>query len=81
MPYNHKNMATEIQGYQFDGDPDGLKFIGRLDWDELQTIIYCVDNKGKAKMQDNYGNHLEITKSSEGVYMISKVAAASSSWF
>jgi len=72
---------AEIQGYQFDGDPDGLKFFGRLDWDELQTVIYCVDNKGKAKVLDNYGNHLGITKSSEGIYMISKVAAASSSWF
>lgn len=74
-------MVTEIQGYQFDGDPDGLKFVSRFNWEELETLMYCVDNRGKANILDNLSNHLEITKSSEGVYMVSKVASTTSSWF
>lgn len=72
-------MATEIQGYNFDGDPDGIRFFGNLSWDELQTILYSVDNKGKAHIQSSPTNHFEITKSSDGTYMISKIQP-SSSW-
>ncbi len=74
-------MSTSIKGYNFDGDPDGLKFVQFLDDNEIQTIRYCVDNKGEAHIRDQKNNHLEITKSGEGVYVISKTAATSSGWF
>lgn len=75
-------METKIQGYKFDGDPDGLKFMQLLDWDEFETIRYCVDNKGEANIFDSYNKyHYEITKSSDGIYMVSKVQPAGSSWF
>jgi len=69
--YN-QGMAIQIQGYNFDGDPDGLKFINKLNWDEFQTLIYCVDNKGSAHIQSDFAAHFEITKSSDGTYMVSK---------
>lgn len=71
-----------MHGYKFDGDPDGLKFLELLDEAEIGTIIYCVDNKAEANSYDSYNKaHFEITKSADGIYMISKVAASSSSWF
>jgi hypothetical protein len=75
-------MATTIQGYNFDGDPDGLKFIQGLTWDELLSVIYLVDNKGNAHLQSTPSMHFEVTKSSEGNYVIAKTqASGSSSWF
>ncbi len=75
-------METKIQGYNFDGDPDGIKFLYALDAEELQTLIYDTDNKGKANFFDSRNNyHYEITRSQEYVYMVSKVQAPSSSWF
>lgn len=67
-------MATQIQGYYFDGDPDGINFFWKLNTAELATIAYAVDNKGDAHVIDTYNQyHYEITKSSEGSYVISKV--------
>lgn len=75
-------METEIQDYKFDGDEDGLKFMRLLDRDEFETIKYCVDNKGEANVFDSRNNsHFEITKSSDGIYMVSKVKSSSFSWF
>lgn len=78
------NMAEiKINDYQFDGDPDGLKFMQLLDWEEFGTLRYCVDNKGEANVFDSkLNNHYEVTKSSDGIYMVSKVKpTSSSSWF
>jgi len=74
---------TEIHSYKWDGDPEGLRFLGFLDWNEIETIKYCVDNKGEANFYDSHGKkHYEATKSSDGIYMISEVKPASSSnWF
>ena len=73
---------TEIQGHTFDGDPDGINFIQLLDRHEMETLIYSVDNKGEANLLDSKNNlHWEITKSSDNIYMISKVKPHSSSWF
>ena len=56
---------TKIQGYQFDGDPDGIKFMQLLDFDEFETVRYCVENNGEANIFDSKLNcHYEITKSS-----------------
>lgn len=76
-------MATKIQGYYFDGDPDGLKFISWLDYEELQTMVYDADNRGKGYVEDSYNKtHFEVTKSPDGTYMVSKVKpSGSSSWF
>ncbi len=75
-------METKIHGYLFDGDPDGLKFVANFDWDEFQTAKYVVDNKGEGNFFDSKGNvHWEITKSADGIYMVSKVKSSSSSWF
>lgn len=75
-------METKIQGYAFDGDPDGIKFMQLLDWDEFETTRYCVDNKGEANIFDSkYNYHYEITKSSDNIYMLSKVKSSGSSWF
>jgi len=76
-------VEIKIQGYKFDGDPDGIKFMQFLDWDEFETIRYCVENKGEANIFDSKLNfHYEITKSSDGIYMISKVkSSGASSWF
>ena len=74
---------TKIQGYNFDGDDDGLKFLQFLDFDEFETMRYCVENKGEANILDSkYNYHYEITKSSDGIYMVSKVkSSGSSGWF
>ncbi|MEK7151657.1 MAG: hypothetical protein AAB784_03020 [Patescibacteria group bacterium] len=74
---------TKIQGYMFDGDADGLKFLQLLDYEEFESLRYCVENKGEANFLDSKFNyHFEITKSSDGIYMISKVQpSSSSSWF
>jgi hypothetical protein len=76
-------METKIQSYNFDGDDDGLKFLQFLDSDEFETMRYCVDNKGEANIFDSkYNNHYEITKSADGIYMVSKVkSSGTSSWF
>lgn len=76
-------METDIQNHKFDGDPDGLKFVWSLDREEFQTLIYCVNNKGEANLLDSRNNyHFEITKSSDGIFMVSKVEPSSaSSWF
>ena len=75
-------MATTIQGYNFDGDPDGLKFVQGLTYDELQSVIYLVENKGDAHVQSSPSMHFEVTKSSEGNYVISKTqSSTTSSWF
>lgn len=75
-------METKIHGYNFDGDPEGLKFLGFLDSYEWETIKYCVDNKGEANVYDSYHKkHYEVTKSSDGIYMVSEVKSSSSSWF
>lgn len=76
-------METKIQGYKFDGDPDGIKFMQLLDYDEFETVRYCVENKGEANIFDSkFNKHYEITKSSDGIYMVSKVEpSGSSSWF
>ena len=73
-------MEMKIQGYTFDGDPDGLKFVQLLVWEEFESARYCVDNKGEANIFDSKNNyHYEITKSSDGIYMVSKVQPSSSS--
>ena len=73
-------METKIQGYAFDGDPDGVKFMQLLDFDEFETTRYCVENKGEANIFDSKLNyHYEITKSSDGIYMVSKVEPTSAS--
>lgn len=76
-------METQIRDYNFDGDPDGIKFMQLLDYDEFETVRYCVDNKGEANVFDSKSNHhYEVTKSSDGIYMISKVKSSGlSSWF
>ncbi len=57
-------METKIQGYKFDGDPDGIKFLYNLDAEELQTLVYDADNKGKANFYDSYNKyHYEIIRS------------------
>jgi hypothetical protein len=75
-------MVTKIQNYDFDGDPDGLKFIGLLSLDEFESMRYCIENKGDAHLFDSYNKyHYEVTKSAEHIYMVSKVQpASSSSW-
>ena len=75
-------MVTKVQNYQFDGDPDGLKYVQLLDQDEFETLRYCINGKGEAHIFDSRKNfHFEITKSTDGIYMISKVQPPSSSWF
>jgi hypothetical protein len=76
-------METKIQGYNFDGDPDGLKFVQFLDRDEFETMRSRVDDRGEANLLDSRNNyHFEITKSADGIYMVSKVQpSSSSSWF
>lgn len=66
-------METTIQGYTFDGDPDGLKFVQSMNYDEIMTIVYCVNNRGRASILDNYKKHLEITKSGEGIYLVNRI--------
>ncbi len=73
-------MSTSIKGYPFDGDPDGLKFLQLLNDNELKTIRYCVDYNNKAHIRDQKNNHLEITKSNDGTYMVAKIAASSGWW-
>lgn len=38
-------METQIRDYNFDGDPDSIKFMQLLDYDKFETIRYCVNNK------------------------------------
>ncbi|MEX1063979.1 MAG: hypothetical protein WD898_01245 [Candidatus Paceibacterota bacterium] len=76
-------MESKIQGYQFEGeDEKGLKFLAQLNWDELETVRYAVENKGKASIFDSRDKtHWEVTKSAGGIYVVSKVEPKSSGWF
>ncbi len=75
-------MPAKIQGYDFDGDLDGLKFLGFLSWDEFESLRHSIDDRGKTNVFDSkYNSHYEITKSSDDIYMVSKVQpSSSSSW-
>ncbi len=73
-------MQQKFSGYKFDGDPDGMRFLEQLSEDEIITIVKAVDHQGKANIMDSNHDHLEITKSAEGDYMVSKISV-SSSWF
>ena len=73
-------MEQTFRGYKFDGDPDGIRFLGLMSEDEIVTIVKSVDNRSKANILGDNHNHFEVTKSSEGIYMISKISV-SSSWF
>lgn len=74
-------MEQSIKGYKWDGDPDGLKMMAMLNDQEIETILYCVKNKGEANIRDTkYNCGYEITKSQDGIFMVSKVEI-STSWF
>lgn len=61
-----------VQGYEFDGDADGLTFIQKLNYNEIDTITQLgVKYGGKHYMQDDKGNHFVVTVDNS-VYMISK---------
>ncbi|MBI4160386.1 MAG: hypothetical protein HY506_00570 [Candidatus Yanofskybacteria bacterium] len=72
----------KIHDYKADGDPEGLKFLEYLDLNEWETLRYAVDNKGEANVLDSHGKkHYEVTRSSDGIYMISEVKPEGSGWF
>ena len=68
--------STKIthEGYEFDGDSEGLEFIKKLNRNEINSLIKVGVYYGSGSthyMQDDKENHLKVTKTGN-IYMVSK---------
>jgi len=61
-------QTIKVQGYEFEGDPEILKYIQALNWDELKQIFDMVKWASASKIYDSKLGHLIITLSPEGGY-------------